>query len=367
LPGGNHMLDFRLTLSTFSKKSLLKALHEAKASGQLTVTNRIRAILAVAEGKEVADIADILRVSKESVRQWFIKYLTGGLKALRTVIKGKGRPSNLTKTQKRQLEELIKGGPQNAGFPGACWRSPMIQDLIYREFGVFYSAKYISELLKNLGFSYQKARFAVGGRNPENELKRKEWIEQTWPELIKKAKEKKSYLLFGDEVSFPQWGSLTYTWAPKGEQPTIPTSGVRKGYKVFGLIDYFTGNFFYKTLEDRFNSESYQAFLWEVLTKTRKHIFLVQDGAKYHTSKAMKLFFEQFKHRITVYQLPTYSPDFNPIEKLWKNIKTDEIHLHYFPTFESLKQKVEDALLRYSGRQKAIINLFGFYSDLKVA
>lgn len=243
----------------------------------------------------------------------------------------------------------------------------MIQELIYQKFGVLYSVKYLSEFLKNLGFSYQKARFAVGGKNPENTLKRKIWIEQTLPDIVAQAQKQKTYLLFGDEVSFPQWGSLTYTWAPIGHQPTVPTSGIRKGYKVFGLIDYFSGRFFYKTLEGRFNSESYKDFLLEVLGKTTKHIFLVQDGARYHTSAAMRLFCEQFKERLTVYQLPTYSPDFNPIEKLWKNIKKDEIHLHYFPTFDSLKQKVEEALSHFAHRQKEILGLFGHCEELKAA
>jgi len=63
----------------------------------------------------------------------------------------------------------------------------MIQELIYQKFGVLYSVKYLSELLKNLGFSYQKARFAVGGKDPENILKRKTWLWHTWPEIVKKA------------------------------------------------------------------------------------------------------------------------------------------------------------------------------------
>lgn len=360
------MLNFRLTLTKKQRKNFEQALSVARELGQFTVTNRIRAILALAEGKGIGEIASILRVSTTAIRQWLTKFLTGGLKALCTVKKPSGRPGNLTKTQKRQLEKWIIEGPQSVGFPGACWRSPMIQELIHRKFGVFYSVKYISQLLKNMGFSYQKARFAVGGKDPDNQRKREEWLKKSWPGILKQAEKENSYLLFGDEVSFPQWGSLTYTWSKKGQQPTIQTSGCRKGCKVFGLIDYFTGKFFYKTIEGRFNSESYKDFLQEVLLKTRKKIFLVQDGARYHTSKAMKEFFEQFKHRVTVYQLPSYSPDFNPIEKLWKNIKTNEIHLHYFPTFDSLKQKVEDALLRHSNRQKSICNLFGFYRDLKI-
>jgi len=57
------------------------------------------------------------------------------------------------------------------------------------------------------------------------------------------------------------------------------------------------------------------------MSKTRKHIILIQDGAKYHTSKAMKEFFAKRADRITVYNLPSYPPDYNPIEKLWKKIK----------------------------------------------
>ena len=61
--------------------------------------------------------------------------------------------------------------------------------------------------------------------------------------------QRQALLLFGDEASFPQWGTLSYTWAPVGEQPKIKTSGKRKGYKVFGLIEYLTGQLFYQGQE----------------------------------------------------------------------------------------------------------------------
>ena len=95
------------------------------------------------------------------------------------------------------------------------------------------------------------------------------------------------------------------------------TDGKRKGYKVFGLIDYFTGIFSSKGHEGKLNGEAYVEFLKEVLSKTRKHIMLIQDGASYHKSKVVKEFFLENSSRITVYQLPSYSPGFNPIEKLW--------------------------------------------------
>jgi transposase len=336
-------------------------LNVAEKAGDLRTVKRVLAIMAVADGIQYSQIAPTLKVNEESIRLWVNAMLLKGVSALKSA-KGPGRPSKLTKTQRKELDKLITDGPEKAGFPGACWRSPMIQVLIYERFGVFYSVHYISQLLKNMGFSYQKAKFVADHKDPE---KRKQWIENTWPEILKLAKEKNSYILFGDEASFPQWGSLTYTWAKRGQQPVVKTSGNRRGYKVFGLIDYFSGRFFYKGHDKgRLNSESYESFLTEVLSKTRKHIILIQDGARYHTSKAMVRFFAQKAHRLTVFNLPSYSPDYNPIERLWKKIKEKEIHLHYFPTFDSLKNKVEEALLHFNDLKNEILSLFGFYDKL---
>ena len=44
----------------------------------------------------------------------------------------------------------------------------------------------------------------------------------------------------------PPGGTLTYTWARRGQQPQVKTSGKRKGYTVFGVIEYFTGASFIK-------------------------------------------------------------------------------------------------------------------------
>ena len=75
----------------------------------------------------------------------------------------------------------------------------------------------------------------------------------------------------------------------------------------------------------------------------------------------MRAFFETNNNRITVYNLPSYSPDFNPIEKLWKKIKECGTHLKYFPTFDSLKATVNDMLVRFEKIGKEVLNLFGFY------
>lgn len=348
----------RLTISNGKMKQLSKMSAKAQKAGDLRTVKRISAIIMVAEGYIQKDIADVLGVSCESIRIWIKKYLTDGPEGLRSN-KSPGRPSKLTKNQKKELEKIIEDGPQKAGFSAACWRSPMIQQIIHQKFNVFYSVYYISELLKNMGFSFQKAKFESAHLDPEARAK---WEKETWPEILKMAKRKNAHIMFGDEASFPQWGSLSYTWARKGKQPVVKTSGIRKCYKVFGLIEYFSGKFFSKGYEGRLNSYSYSEFLKDVLKKTRKHIILIQDGAPYHKSKAMKKFFEKNSSRITVYRLPSYSPDYNPIEMLWKKIKEDEIHMHYFPTFSELVDKVNEALLVFQRAKQEILNLFGFYT-----
>ncbi len=354
------MLNFHLVLSGAQRAELDGELMGARQSGDLGRVNRVLSILALAEGMGVGEAAQALKVSREAVRGWLNRYLREGASGLRAK-KSPGRPSKLTKSQRRKLCRLIDEGPAKAGLNGNCWRSPMIQSLIHEHFGVFYSARYISTLLKSMGYSYQKARFVSGHLD---KAAREQWLSNTWPQILKLARRNNAYLLFGDEASFPQWGSLTYTWARKGQQPTVETSGKRKGYKVFGLIDYFTGRFFFKCQEERLTSQTYTAYLQEVLSKTRKHIVLIQDGARYHTSKAMKAFFAAHKDRLSVFELPSYSPDYNPIEKLWKKVKEKGTHLQYFPTFEALKQKVEETLAFFENAKQEVLSLVGMYRAL---
>jgi transposase len=275
------------------------------------------------------------------------------------------RPSaQIAPPPKAALATLIEEGPGKAGFSGAGWRSPMVQQMIFERFGVYYNVFYIAQLLKNLGFSYQKAAFVS---DHLDEQKRQEWRTTTWPQLVRGAKERKALLLFGDEASFPQWGTLTYTWARRGQQPKVKTSGKRKGYKVFGLIEYFTGRFFSQGQEGRLNSTAYIAFLRRVLAQTTQPILLIQDGARYHTSAETRAFFAQQTARLQGVQLPTYSPDYNPIEKLWKKIKQQETHLHYFPTFEALTEKVEQALRKVANIPAEILALCSLPVELAEA
>lgn len=352
-------MSFTLHLSAFTRKQLYRRLQQAYANGALKLVKRIHVLLALCEEMSVREIADMLALGEQTVRDYRNQFLCKGVFSL-TYKRSPGRPSKLTKTQRKEMAELIKATPQASGYTSGCWNTPMIQDLIYRRFGVMYHPHYIATLLHNMGFSYQKARFVS---DHLNEAKRLEWRHTQWPRILRQARKRKALLLFGDEASFAQWGSLSYTWAPKGQQPEVPTSGKRKGYKVFGLIDYFSGRFFYQSHQGRFNSESYAAFLRDVLSQTQQHVVVIQDGARYHTSKAMQQFFDAHADRLTIEQLPAYSPDFNPIEHLWKKIKKEATHLKHFPEFSKLQQEVDRALLHFAQTPHEVTVLMARYCE----
>jgi len=182
--------------------------------------------------------------------------------------------------------------------------------------------------------------------------------------ILRQAQEKKARIVFEDESSFAQWGSLGYTWALKGVQPTVKTSGIRRAYRVFGLLDCFGGTLFHRGLEGKFNSETDQDFLAWVLSQTTDHLIVIQDNVSYHTSVPLKTFYAEHTDRLTVYHLPAYSPELNPIEALWKKIKKDATHLKYFRTFANLVTEVSTSLTTFAGSPDKLTSVQGEYRFL---
>ena len=78
----------------------------------------------------------------------------------------------MTKAHKRAVDAMIRAGPA-AGYPGACGRPPMMHQLMDERFGVWYAVHDLSQLLKNRGFSYQKARVVSDHKDPPT---RQEWL-----------------------------------------------------------------------------------------------------------------------------------------------------------------------------------------------
>jgi transposase len=367
-------------------------------------------------GYSAPEIARLLKVSERTPYNWLKQFMGRGIRWLTTELyKGRGRKPKLSKKQKSELYQLILEGPEKNGFRSAVWNSAMINELIFRRYGVIYNPRYLPRLLKKMGLSYQKAGFITDRVNDEKyRQERDQWKKEKWPEILEKAKKDNAVILFGDEVSFAMWGSLSRTWAPKGKQPLVPTKGIRKGLKMYGVIEFASGGFHYmealhyclkaasfkqlkasgvpdriidalkafkdelfKTRSDfveklkslfdqetmdrylspiltsaemvgRFHQEGYIEFLKNIMAHFQgRQIILIEDGASYHRSKKVKTFLQTVEEQLTTERLPAFSPDFNPIEKLWKKTKKDATHLKYFETFEKLRQSVVTAFQAY--------------------
>jgi len=349
---------FRITFSQETVKRLKQELEKAYRRGDKRAVRRLSVLIMIGSRMVLERILALWNISQQSVYNWLNEFLAYRWDSL-AYGKAPGRPPRLTKSQKRKLSEWVEAGPEACGYASGCWTSVLIQDLIDQQFHILYNRFYVCELLRNLGFSFQKARFVSDHLDEEA---RRRWMETEWPQILSQAKQLGASLFFGDEASFALWGSLSYTWARKGHQPQVKTTGLRKGYKVFGAIEFFSGRLIYQGTEARFQSDSYQAFLQHLLSQVSGTIILIQDGARYHTSKSTHEFLEQHKKRLLVYQLPSYSPDYNPIEYLWKKVKTNATHNRYFAEFVKLVISVEEALQVLATQTTEILRLMGIYT-----
>lgn len=347
------MIKIEFSKSTIKK--LEKKLKVALKIGNSGLIQKVCAILMLAKGQDFEWIAALWCKSERTLYNWVNEFLCKNMDCFH-VVKKAGRKACLSKEQKELLARIIDEGPQKYGFPTACWNSVMIKEVIEKEFKVFYTRQHVCALLKKLGFSWQKGKFISDKANPVEQAL---WRMETWPELLEKAKSQKAVMLFIDEVGFPMWGSRGCTWSRKGIQPLVKTSGIRKNLKVFGAIDYFSGRLIYKTEEQKLESSSYIAFLKTLLIRFSGEIILIHDNAPYHDSKEVKNFVAS-QPRLFCQPLPSYSPDFNLIEYLWKKAKS-RVHNHYFPTFDSLKKYVHSVLRFFQKNASEILNIHGVY------
>jgi transposase len=350
----------RIQLSRATVKDLHSRLQHAYQRDDVRLVRRTTVLLDLLEHHIPVEVLSAhWGLSIACIYQWRQDFLHQGMDSLSSH-HGGGRRPKLPPRQKKRLVELLEAGPLVVGCETAWWTSVLIRVLIWREFGVLYNCQYVCTLLHNLGFSLQKARFVSDHLDA---ARRQHWLQQEWPTILRAAERRKGLILFEDEASFAQWGSLSYTWARRGQQPEVKTSGKRKGYKVFGAIEYFSGRLFYQGIEGRFTSDSYQVFLQTILAHTTKHLFLIHDGARDHTSQAPHQFLATHRERITAYPLPSYSPDYNPIEYLWKKTKKRATHNQYFKEFAALTVSVDQALAYFAAHPAMVLGLFGLYCE----
>ncbi len=202
------------------------------------------------------------------------------------------------------------------------------------------------------------------------------WAVRGRQPLVKTRGMRKGLKMFGAigffDGAFEYCEALAYTLTPKAlkqlKADGVPAEIVAQLAPLKGL-SYPTPERFHQALDEvlgaacrahyqhqlqeaaegsgRFNSASYVQFLKQLLARFDTPIILVEDGAPYHRSGEVNQFKADHARRLSIEPLPAFSPDYNPIEKLWRNTKKDATHLQYFKTFEELRVSVPGVFRTY--------------------
>ena len=148
-----------------------------------------------------------------------------------------------------------------------------------------------------------------------------------------------------DEVHFQQYGSRCRMWVPpEVKDPILLHHPGRKSVGYFGAVRLRDGKFVHQREQDSFNGETFLSFMKLLRTrstKSRRRIVVVTDNAKYHHAILHKPWRLSREPGFSLDFLPPYSPDLNPIERVWKLTRRMCLHNRYFPDMDEMITDVE--------------------------
>lgn len=157
-----------------------------------------------------------------------------------------------------------------------------------------------------------------------------------------KAKNTDEPILFIDAMHPTQATKVSGGWIKKGHDKAIKTTGSRTRLNIVGAIDLNDLGSAIVNRYEKVNSETMQSFFETIRQKypPKKTIHLILDGAGYHRAIDLK---EKAKElNIELFYLPPYSPNLNPIERLWKVMNEHVRNNQYFSTAKEFRDKIDD-------------------------
>ena len=331
----------------------------ARKGRRSTNEERINAIRLLQQGYTRAEVANILSVAESSVYEWQRKFREGGLAELSTKI-ASGRKRALTDEQLLMLYKWLLGNPRQAQFDFGLWTRKIARELIRREFGVDYSLQNVGKILKMLGFSPQRPVWRALERDPE---RRREWTEESFPAIKRRADQEGASIYFADEAYSRTDHHSGTTWGLVGHTPVAEHIGAREGIGMISAMS-MRGELHWMVYAESMNSALFTDYLGYLIQDVEGKIFLVVDRARYHTSHETAQWVKEHEDRIELFFLPPYSPDLNPDEWVWKNVKHDNIY-RVVPQHPGHLSEIAGRALR--SLWEAPEKIMGFFSDPNLA
>lgn len=307
-------------LTSEERKYLVKR-HRTSRDGR--VRDRIKAVLAFDDGYNYSEIAKILLLDDETIRRHIKDYFS---KDKKLKPENGGSQSHLNEVETLELKFYL----EIKTFLYVKDVCAYVKETYNKE----YSISGMTKWLKENGFCYKKPHGVPAKADAE---KQSAFIEK-YNELKANLKSDE-VLLFGDNVHPQHQTKLAYGWIKKGDRKAEKMTACQKRVNIIGAIDINTHKVEYQKV-DWVNRESIQAFAQQLCRAypNATTIHWILDNAAYHKSKEFLEFIKTTK--IKIHYLPPYSPNLNPIERLWKVMHENTTYNKYYEKFAQFTEGI---------------------------
>jgi transposase len=288
-------------------------------------------------GKIATEIAPLVQRDPRTVRTVLKNFQQGGIELV-TTIKSNQPTSELEAHRTSIIDEFTRQPPASA--KEAAHR-------IKKLTGLERSPERVRVFMKNLGMQFRK----VGAIPAKADLEKQEDFKKKVLEPeIARAKAGESVLLFMDGVHFVQAAFLAYLWSFTRIFVRSPSG--RKRWNVLGAFNAISGQFTMVANDGYITATTVCELLHKLAAQyAGKPIVIVLDNARYQHCKLVKELAEDLG--ITLQFLPSYSPNLNLIERLWKFVKKKCLNNVYYETFDDFKKGINDCLNSIENEHKA--------------
>jgi len=282
---------------------------------------RIKAIKSVLAGKSASRVAREMGIYPNRVFVWMAKYREGGFDAIKAR-KATGRPKRLSEKELAWIHKTITSkNPLQLNLPFALWTRGQIRTLIKKKFGVELSLVSIGRILAQLGLSCQKPLFRAYQQNPERV---ETWLKTEFPKIKRLAKKQGAEIFFEDESGVRSDFHSGTTWAARGKTPVIRATGARFSLNMISAISP-KGALRFMVVKGSVGAKVFVDFLKRFLKGSKRPIFLIVDGHPAHRSKMVQSFVKLSQGKLRLFFLPPYSPELNPDELVWNDVKNNGV------------------------------------------
>ena len=276
-----------------------------------------------------------------------------------------GRPRRLTDAQLGELTALlVDTDPRDHGFAVALWTREIVRQLIAARFGVALSVASVGRTLHALGFSAQRPLYRAEQADPVAVAR---WKQIDYPKIAAAAKAAGGTVYFADEAGVRSDYHAGTTWAPVGQTPTVTATGARFSLNMISAISA-RGALRFAVFTGTFTAAGFIAFLQRLLHDAARRnagpVFVIVDGHPVHRARAVTEFVASTDGALRLYRLPAYSPQLNPDEWVWNNVKHDGV-ARAAPRGPEQMKAVVTARLRRLQRLPHIVR--GFFADPDLA